>query len=123
MRVAGATSSDVWIIGYGNPQRRDDGIGPYIVNRLQPIVEHRRDIHLLVFHQLEPDVIDALKTADTILFVDATVEALVEGRQWVGIQPELKALPCLSHQVTPSFILWLLQCLYQRQPGGLDGLR
>jgi Ni,Fe-hydrogenase maturation factor len=27
---------DFWIIGYGNPQRRDDGIGPYIVKRLKP---------------------------------------------------------------------------------------
>jgi hydrogenase maturation protease len=116
MSYARAPSSDFWIIGYGNPQRRDDGIGPYIVNRLQPDFKHRKDIHLLVLHQLEPDVIDTLKKAHTILFVDATVETLAEGRHWVGIQPELKALPCLIHHVAPSFILGLLQCLYHRNP-------
>jgi hydrogenase maturation protease len=111
-----APPSDFWIIGYGNPQRRDDGIGPYIVNRLQPVFKHRKDIHLLVLHQLEPDVVDTLKMAHAILFVDATVETMAEGRRWGGIQPELKALGCLIHHVAPSFILGLLQCLYHRNP-------
>jgi hydrogenase maturation protease len=116
MSYAGSPSSDFWIIGYGNSQRRDDGIGPYIVKRLQPLFEHRSNIHLLVLHQLEPNVIDALKNAHTILFVDATVEALVKGRHWAEIQPELMVMPCLIHQATPSFILGLLQCLYHQRP-------
>ncbi len=116
MSHAGASSSDFWIIGYGNPQRRDDGIGPYIVKRLQPIFEHRSDVHLRVLHQLEPDVIDTLKNANTILLVDATVETLADGHQWVNIQPEFKTMPCLTHQVTPSLILGLLQALYHRNP-------
>jgi hydrogenase maturation protease len=116
MSYARAPLFDFWIIGYGNPQRRDDGIGPYIVKRLQPLFEHRNDVHLLVLHQLEPDVIDVLKNAHTILFVDATVEMLAEGCHWAEIQPEIKALPCLIHQVSPSFILGLLQCLYRRNP-------
>ena len=89
MSYARAPSSDFWIIGYGNPQRRDDGIGPYIVKRLQPLLGHRSDVHLRVLHQLEPDVIDTLKNAHTILFVDATLRTLAQGRHWVGIQPEL----------------------------------
>ena len=116
MSFAATPSYDFWIIGYGNPQRRDDGLGPYIVKGLQPLFEHRSDVHLLVLHQLEPDVIDALKNAHTILFVDATVEMLAEGHHWAEIQPEIKTLPCLIHQVTPSFILGLLQCLYRRNP-------
>ena len=116
MSSSGTPSFDFWIVGYGNPQRRDDGIGPYIVKGLEPLFEHRGDVHLLVLHQLEPDVIDALKNAHTILFVDATVEILAEGRHWAEIQPEIKALPCLIHQVTPSFILGLLKRLYHRNP-------
>ena len=107
---------DFWIIGYGNPQRRDDGIGPHIVNRLQPLLKHRKDVHLLALHQLEPDIIDTLKSADTIVFVDAAVEALTEGRDWVEVQPELNSMPFLIHQSAPAFILGLLQCLYHRHP-------
>ena len=109
-------SFDFWIIGYGNPQRRDDGIGPYIVNRLQPFFKQRNDIHLLALHQLEPDIIDSLKTADTLVFVDASVEALTEGRHWVEVQPELNTMPFLIHESAPAFILGLLQCLYHRHP-------
>jgi len=116
MSYARAPSSDFWIIGYGNPQRRDDGIGPYIVNRLQPLFKHRKDVHLLALHQLEPDIIDTLKTADTLVFIDASVEALTEGRDWVEVQPELNTMPFLIHHVAPAFISGLLQCLYHRHP-------
>ena len=109
-------SFDFFIIGYGNPQRRDDGIGPYIVNRLQPFFIQRNDVHLLALHQLEPDIIDTLKSSDTLVFVDAAVEALTEGRDWVEVQPELSTMPFLIHQVAPAFILGLLQCLYHRRP-------
>ena len=109
-------SFDFWIIGYGNPQRRDDGIGPYIVNRLQPHFKHRKDVHLLALHQLEPDIIDTLKTADTLVFVDATADTLTEGRHWVEVQPELNTMPFLIHESAPAFILGLLQCLYHRHP-------
>jgi hydrogenase maturation protease len=116
MSYARAPSSDFWIIGYGNPQRRDDGIGPYIVNRLQPLFKHRKDVHLLALHQLEPDIIDTLKTADTLVFVDASVEALPEGRHWIEVQPEFNTMPFLIHESAPAFILGLLQCLYHRHP-------
>jgi len=116
MSYTRAPSSDFWIIGYGNPQRRDDGIGPYIVNRLQPLFKHRKDVHLLALHQIEPDIIDTLKTADMLVFVDASVESLTEGRDWVEVQPELNTMPFLIHQVAPAFISGLLQCLYHRHP-------
>ncbi|MEE4263261.1 MAG: hydrogenase maturation protease [Desulfobacteraceae bacterium] len=116
MSSARAPSFDFWIIGYGNPQRRDDGIGPHIVKRLQPVFEHRTDVHLLVLHQLEPDIIDTLKSADTLVFVDATVDALTEGRHWVEVKPELNTMPFLIHQTAPAFILGLLQGLYHRHP-------
>jgi len=116
MSFARTPPFDFFIIGYGNPQRRDDGIGPYIVNRLRPLFKHRKDVHLLVLHQLEPDIIDTLKTADTLVFVDATVEALPEGRHWVEVQPELNTMPFLIHESAPAFILGLLQCLCHRHP-------
>jgi hydrogenase maturation protease len=116
MSYAGAPSSDFWIIGYGNSQRRDDGIGPYILNQLQPNFKYCKDVHLLTAHQLAAEMIDELKYAGSLLFVDATVEALGHGHQWVSIQPELETMPCLIHQVSPSLMLGLLQALYRRNP-------
>ena len=107
---------DYFVVGYGNTQRRDDGIGPYIVNQLQPIFKDRKSVHLLVRHQLEPDIIDMLKRADILLFVDASVDVLAGGSHWVEVQPQLNAMPFLIHQVAPAFILGLLQGLYNRVP-------
>ena len=111
-----AMSSEYWIIGYGNVQRRDDGIGPYIANRLRGILSERRNVHLRVSHQLDPDLIEPLKHADIVLFVDASVRMGGTGRRWIPLRPELKALPCLGHQLTPAFILGWLQYLYRRCP-------
>jgi len=116
MTFARTPPLDFFIIGNGNPQRRDDGIGPYIVDRLRPIFKHRKNVHLLGRHQLEPDIIDTLKIADRLLFVDASADALTEGRQWVEVRPELDTMPFLIHQVASAFILGLLQSLYHRHP-------
>lgn len=116
MPFARTPSLDFFIIGYGNPQRRDDGVGPYIVDRLRPLFKNRKNVHPLVLHQLEPDIIDTLQTADRLLFVDASVDMLTDGWHWVEIRPELNAMPFLIHQVAPAFILALLQCLYHRHP-------
>lgn len=108
--------SGLWIIGYGNPQRRDDGVGAWVVDRLRPNLEHRPDIHLWIQHQLVPDMIDTLKAARTIVFVDATTETLERGWNWTAPQPEFTALPYLAHHFSPAFILWLLLRVYDQTP-------
>lgn len=104
------------IIGYGNPQRRDDGIGPYVVNRLRPYFKDCRSVRLRILHQLDPVLATELENSGIILFVDATAEVLTEGRQWTPVQPELEFRPWLLHQVTPAVLLGLLQFLYNCSP-------
>lgn len=108
--------SHSWIIGYGNIQRRDDGIGPYVVNKLYKFLKYRRDLHILSLHQLEPDLIHDLRHAHLILFVDATMNELEEGWNLVRIKPECKILPYLTHYFEPSFLLILLQSVYHQYP-------
>ena len=110
-----AQSSPFWIIGYGNPQRRDDGIGPYVVSRLNGVLSQEK-IHVLSLHQLDPDVIEGLQYAKIVILVDATMEKVEGGWQWVRIQPELGVLPYATHHLKPSFLLGLLQSVYHRCP-------
>lgn len=108
--------SHSWIIGYGNVQRRDDGIGPYVVNKLYEFFKHQRDLQILSCHQLEPDLIHELRHAYLILFVDATTEELKDGWNLVRIQPQPEILPYLTHCCEPSFLLILLQSVYHQYP-------
>ena len=56
-----------WIIGYGNPHRRDDGIGPYVVERLSRDLWGERDIVLRSLHQLDPVLAEEVQGAEVLL--------------------------------------------------------
>ena len=105
-----------WIIGYGNPQRRDDGIGPFVVDRLKSVLKHKKGVHILALPQLAADLVEPLCEADRILFVDATIENLDGGQARTRIYPETRLLPYMTHHVRPSYLLGLIQALYHRSP-------
>jgi len=112
----GAPQVEFLIVGYGNPCRRDDGIGPYVANQLESFLCRLKNIHYLVLHQLEPCLINEMQYADIILFVDATVETLAEGRQWAMIQPNIQAIPSFTHQCSPPMVMGWLQAIHHRNP-------
>jgi len=105
-----------WIIGYGNIQRRDDGIGPYIVGRLKKILKRKKEIRFLALQQLGVDMVEELREANHIIFVDATIKAQKDGWNWVILQPKTGFLPYLTHHIHPSFLLGFLRSLYHRSP-------
>ena len=103
-----------WIVGYGNRQRRDDGIGPYVVEKLKGTLEQKKGVRLLAVPQLGADLVEDLREADQILFVDATIDNPEGGRKWRRLHPEMQVLPYLTHHVDPAFLLGLMETLYSR---------
>lgn len=111
-----AHSGSLWIIGYGNPQRRDDGLGPYVINLLEERLEGRPGIETLALHQLVPELVEDLKNAGRVLLIDAALEETPPGWQWRNVEPELISWPSLSHGVSPGVLLGLLQSFYEKKP-------
>jgi hydrogenase maturation protease len=109
-------SWDLYIVGFGNPQRRDDGIGSYIVRQLKSALKSYDKIGFLSVRHPEPSIVDELHGADQVLFVDATIKALTNGWQLNRIQPELEMLPYTTHHFTPSVILGMIKMLYGQSP-------
>jgi len=103
-----------WIVGYGNRHRRDDGIGPYVVEKLKASLEMKMNVRLLTLPQLSADMAAELQVAERILFVDATIDNLEGGRKWSRLESEMKVLPYLTHHVDPAFLLGLIEALYGR---------
>src|SRR4051794_8195102 len=64
--------ADFLVIGYGNPLRHDDGLGPVIAARFQkrqlPLV------HTIIAHQLFPEFCEAIAKSAIVVFVDAAVD-------------------------------------------------
>jgi len=106
------------IIGYGNPQRGDDGLGPWVVNQAEKAMPDRDRVFFHTCHQLLPDPVDELAWARSVVFVDATVEILPEGRRWEKVRPSLDVAPYITHSVKPDYFLGLLELIYGRRPEG-----
>jgi hydrogenase maturation protease len=102
------------IIGYGNPVRRDDGIGAFVAERLRAML--REGTRILTFHQLDPVLLDEVQDGDLVVFVDATGEKLGNGRQWGRVRPETAGFAHTTHHFKPSLLLSLLSSLYDKVP-------
>jgi len=109
-------SPSTWVIGYGNPHRRDDGIGPYVVEQLSRDLGGERDIALRSLHQLDPVLAEEVQGVEVLILVDATVEPLERGLRWTRIQAKQDPTGCDTHHLRPSAFAGLLESLYQRSP-------
>lgn len=116
------------VIGYGNPSRRDDGVGLAVVNGLRARLgraslaagEDGYDelggvADTLFLQQLTPELAETLADYDRVWFVDAHL----------GVQPELvrrvslaaRLDPALvSHHFKPESLLALADQLHGRAP-------
>jgi len=106
----------LWIVGYGNPQRRDDGIGPYAAARLRDLLSGMAAVHVRPYHQLDPVLIEDLKEVGGVWFIDATVASLAAGWQRSPLQPRIDEWPYLAHDLQPSLLLGLIRAFYGRCP-------
>jgi hydrogenase maturation protease len=105
-----------WIIGYGNPHRKDDGIGPYVVEKLSRDLGRERAIALRSLHQLDPVLAEEVQDAEVLILVDATVESVEGGLRWTRVQPKQDLSAYDTHHLRPSTLLGLLESLYGRCP-------
>ncbi len=64
------------VVGYGNVLRHDDGVGPRVADAVEAL--HLPGVRTLVCQQLSPEHAEAVAQAQTVIFVDAAVDAPTE---------------------------------------------
>jgi hydrogenase maturation protease len=101
-----------WIIAYGNVQRGDDGIGPLVARKLSLHYEFAHEVGIRELPQLDLGLLEEIQSAETIIFVDASVEALADDVQWSRVKPELNGWAMGSHNIDPKVFTGLLKLLY-----------
>lgn len=116
MNCEGTEGHSLCIITYGNRQRRDDGVGPYVVESLAKGWRAKEHVKFLVLRQLDVDVVEDLGHADMVLFVDGSIEPLDGGWQWTKLEPNIRDIHFTSHHLPPSYLLGLTLLLYGRCP-------
>jgi hydrogenase maturation protease len=118
------------IIGYGNPSRRDDGVGLAVVNGLRarlgkaPLEEGDDGynelggaVDTLFLQQLMPELAETLAGYDRVWFVDAHLGVFPELVRRTALAAQF-GLASVSHHLGPETLLALTQRIYGQAPVG-----
>lgn len=103
----------ILVIGYGNPSRQDDGLGPRLVNAIPPDLP---GVAVEVRHSLMIE--DAAEAAnfDKVIFIDAAVTG-PEPFRFQQLTPD-SAASASSHHLNPGLIIQLAHTIYDSQVAG-----
>jgi hydrogenase maturation protease len=107
-----ATNPHLLVIGYGNTLRRDDGVGPLVVESVGGLC--LPGVRTLISQQLSPEHSAPVSQAHTVIFVDASVDAPHE----VRLRP-LAPGHCsqiMAHAADPATILALARDVFGHAP-------
>lgn len=124
-------SPRVLVIGYGNPDRQDDGVGYQILLRLasalhrklpgdlyEGLVPDGQNPDLWFDLQLKPEMAEEIAHYDQVFFIDAHTGAVPEEISWRELSPQFQTSP-LTHHLTPESCLSLCESLYARKPAAI----
>ncbi|PJF31114.1 MAG: hydrogenase maturation protease [Phototrophicales bacterium] len=104
----------ILVIGYGNPLRRDDGVGWAVIAAIQ--AQAPPDVTCLAVHQLTPELSEAVAHADVVILIDASIEGEAGDVHITPILPCRDGTPTMTHHLSPRSLLDMTQWLYDKSP-------
>lgn len=106
----------ILVYGYGNPGRRDDGMGTEFVARLESLVNDNEEVswNFDSNYQLNIEDADAVAKHDVVIFADATVEEV--GDYCFSIVDGKRDVSFTSHSASPGYIVYLCEKLFGKNP-------
>jgi hydrogenase maturation protease len=123
----GASLKKSLIIGYGNPDREDDGVAWHILRELTikfglPSPESYEDefpeytlIDFAFYLQLTPEMAEDINEYEYVCFVDAHTGNIPEPVRLVPVESEFQHSP-FTHHLTPQSLVSMCETLYGRKP-------
>lgn len=107
----------ILIIGYGNPLRSDDAIGQRIAQMMKERLNDE-NLQVMTAYQLTPELVDPIRQAQIVIFIDARVGQMPGKIVWETLQPE-KEGGVFTHHISPAALLTAAQELYGARPKGI----
>jgi hydrogenase maturation protease len=100
------------VIGYGNPLRCDDGVGPKVAEAVEAL--QLSGVHTLVCQQLSPEHAEPISRARVVVFVDAAMDALKE-TELLKLEPG-ETSQLMAHAADPRTMLALARDVFGHAP-------
>jgi hydrogenase maturation protease len=100
----------IYIYGFGNPGRQDDGLGPAIIDRLEQ--DNITGIITDSNYQLNIEDAHNISGSDIVIFVDASIDA-EEPFTFKKIEPA-NEITFTTHSMSPESVLALSKEIYDK---------
>jgi hydrogenase maturation protease len=119
------------ILGFGNPDRQDDGVAWHILATLLQAYGHphpnsididerdlKNNLHFLFQFQLLPELASDLNQYDHAVFIDAHTGAIPSEVQAIEVAPDFQSSP-LTHHLTANSLLAITKNMHGRYPSSI----
>jgi hydrogenase maturation protease len=115
------------IIGYGNPDREDDGVAWHILCELTirfglDAPESYEDefpesalIDVSFYLQLTPEMAEDISKYENVCFIDAHTGNIPEPVRLISVESEFQHSP-FTHHLTPQSLLSMCETIYGKKP-------
>jgi len=100
----------IYVYGFGNPGRQDDGLGPAIIDKLEN--ENVPGIITDSNYQLNIEDAHNISQSDAVIFVDASIDT-EEPFSFSKIEPSAE-ITFSTHTMSPESVLALCKDLYDK---------
>lgn len=120
--------ADTLVIGYGNADRQDDGVGWHILKNLAERIGHTvpddpgadidiesEIVDLTFILQIYPELAETISHYKRVCFVDAHTADISEKISWIDLTPEYEKSP-LTHHMSPKTVLSISATIYDKVP-------
>ncbi len=100
----------IYVYGFGNPGRQDDGLGPAIIDKLE-----RDGVEGIIFdsnYQLNIEDAHNISICDKVIFIDASIDA-EEPFSFNKIEPSAE-ITFTTHTMSPESVIALVKDLYDK---------
>jgi hydrogenase maturation protease len=107
----------VLIYGYGNPGRRDDGLGIRLVEKIGEWCKEKgwKNIDFDSNYQLNIEDAELISNYDIVIFADASTEDM-EHCRLSKVNPSEARIEFTMHAVSPAFVLSLCNDIFKKHP-------
>lgn len=107
----------ILIYGYGNPGRRDDGLGIAFAEQMGNWAKKSMSYPITIETNYQLNIEDAelISHYDTVIFADASQETM-DSFALTPIEPAQNTVEFTMHAVAPGYVVHLCQNLFQKTP-------